>query len=229
MTGRAVTLDAADGQRIAGTLWQPEAAAVPGVVLVPGSVHERDAYGQALPRLLGAHVAALALDIRGRGGSREPVPFHAMGPAQRAAVRLDVEAAAAYLARQPGIDAGRIAVVAEQDSADPAVLACASNGAVAGAALISGRLSAASKRALRALRAPVLCLVSKEDRHGLRDMVDAYLASPDRRSRLIVFEGIGFGTTMFGAWQFLHPQEAPIEQAVAEWLIGILGAGGQTR
>ena len=217
---RDVTFETSDGWRIGGALFVPaDKSKVAGVILVHGSRHEKDAYGQALPRLLNEQgIATLRIDIRGRGASREPLVFNAFAPEQRRAVRLDILAAIDFLASRPGVDGRRVAVVAEQDSASPAALACAKDRRVAAFVLLSGRLSQQAKVEMAAARFPVFCLVSKEDRRGFKDMTDAYLSSDNRLSRLKVFEGIGFGTTMFSAWQYEFPKEEPIENMIGAWL-----------
>jgi dienelactone hydrolase len=217
---REITFKASDGWQIAGSISIPKTRGkAPGVVLIHGSRHEKDAYGQALPRLLSEQgIAMLRIDIRGRGASREPLTFNSMAPEQRKGVRLDVEAAVDFLASQPGVDSRRIAIVAEQDSANPALIASAKDRRVAAFVLLSGRLSQTAKDEMAAATAPVFCLVSKEDRRGFKDMTDVYLSSRSRRSRLKVFEGIGFGTTMFSAWQYEFPNEQPIEQMLGLWL-----------
>ena len=217
---REVTFKTADGWQIAGSISIPNAkSGVAGVVLIHGSRHEKDAYGQALPRMLYEQgIATLRIDIRGRGASREPLTFNSMAPQQRRAVSLDILAAVDFLASQPGVASRRVAVVAEQDSATPAVVACAKDKRVAAFVLLSGRLSQKAKGEMAAASFPIFCLVSKEDRRGFKDMTDAYLSSRNRLSRLKVFEGIGFGTTMFSAWQYEFPKEQPIENMIGVWL-----------
>ncbi|HSE97845.1 MAG TPA: hypothetical protein VLD57_06195, partial [Blastocatellia bacterium] len=75
-----------------------------------------------------------------------------------------------------------------------------------------------AKEEIASTRFPIFCLVSKEDRRGFKDMTDTYLSSDHSLSRLKVFEGIGFGTTMFSAWQYEFPKEEPIEQTIGAWL-----------
>lgn len=220
VTEKNVTFATSDGWQIAGSLQIPKIKGkTPGVVLVHGSRHEKDAYGQTLPQMLwDRSFATLRIDIRGRGASSAPLGFHSMAPGQRKGVRLDVEAAIGFLTSQSGVDRRRIAIAAEQDSADATVIACATNRRVATYVLISGRLSRQAKDAITTISAPIFCLVSKEDGRGFKDMTDAYLASGNAHSRLKVFDGIGFGTTMFSAWQFEFPDEQPIEQMIADWL-----------
>jgi dienelactone hydrolase len=237
---REVTFQTSDRWQITGSLYVPRSQArVPGVVLVHGSRHESDAYGNlaapGIPQTLSRRgVETLRIDIRGRGASHEPRAFQALAPAEREAVRLDVEAAISFLASQPGGDARRIGVVAEQDSANAAVLASAKDRRVLASILISGRLSRAAKEAIAASHAPVYCLVSKEDRRGFQDMTDAYLSSKSAHSRLRVFEGLALGTTMFSAWRHEFPHEPPIDELAAVWLAERLSAavnvsGGRAR
>jgi dienelactone hydrolase len=234
MTGeREVAFKAADGWQIAGLLYIPErATSVPGVVLVHGSRHEGDAYGQltsaGLPHSLSKHnVAVLRIDIRGRGASREPRVFNSFAPEEKKQVTLDVKAAIECLAAQPGVDAKRLGIVAEQDNAHAAALASARDRRIMAHVFISGRLGESAKKAMEKVSTPIFCLVSKEDRHGFKDVTDVYLASNNKQSRLKVFEGIGFGTTMFSAWQFEYPQEQPIEDMIGVWLGEKLNRSGK--
>ncbi len=215
---REVTFKASDGWQISGLMHIPhDKRKVPGVVLVHSSRHEGDAYGNVtapglLQTLSRQGVATLRIDIRGRGASREPREFHSLAPEQRAAVRLDIEAAINFLAAQSRVDVERIGIVSEQDTANSAVIASAGDARVTAHVIISGRLSDAAKKALAATTAPVFCLVSKEDRRAFKDMTDAYLLSKSELSRLKVYEGLPFGTTMFSAWRFEFPKEQPLDQ-----------------
>lgn len=232
---REVTFKTSDGWQIVGTMQIPKSdSKVAGVVLVHGSRHEADAYGQVatpgLPQTLSQQgVATLRIDIRGRGASLGPRGFHSMTPEQREAVRLDVEAAISFLASQPEVKRSRIGIVAEQDTANAATIAGAKNRGVAGFILISGRLSQSAKDAIRATDAPVLCLVSKEDDRGFRDMTDAYLSSKNNQSRLRVFEGLALGTTMFSTWRNEFPDKQPLEEEAGIWLAEMLNAQRKAR
>lgn len=228
-----VEFETADGWRIHGALAapsvpEPATDSLPGVaavLLVPGTKHEHDAYGGRFVRALTAlGVASLALDLRGRGRSRGARAFHEMAPRQRARARLDVEAALAHLAADARVDAARLAVVGEQDGARYALEGSAGRD-VAAYALVSGRPGPRGAEIVAASAAPVLGLVSKEDRKALRELVAVHAASTHPDSEVRVFEDLGFGTTMFTGWAFLHPDEPAMEQKLAEWLAGRLSAG----
>jgi len=232
---REVAFKTSDGWRIKGLLHAPkDEGKAPGVVFVHASRHESDAYGNlsapGIPQTLSKHgIATLRIDIRGRGASREPRVFNSLAPAERDGVRLDVEAAIGFLAAQSGVDAKRIGVIAEQDSANEALLAAAKDKHVAAFILISGRAGDEAKKAIASSAAPVYCMVSKEDRRGFQDMTAAYLASKSKHSRLRVFEGLAMGTTMFSAWRFERADEPPIDEIAAEWMAERLKAGYKTR
>ena len=227
---QTVEFQSSDGWRIVGTLHIPTAKTkTPGVVLVHGSRHESDAFGQvASPSLadtLSQHgLATLRIDIRGRGASREPRRFYSMSPEQRDGVLLDVEAAIEFLAETTGIKSNRIGVVGEQDTAGASLIAASTRKNVAACVLISGRLNRFAMDAFAETRKPIFCLVSKEDRRGLKDMVDVYLSSKNKHSRIKVFEGLALGTTMFSTWRHEYPSEIPIEDSIAEWLAENLGS-----
>jgi hypothetical protein len=218
-----VRLTAADGVAIGG-VWRatPDGPPPAGVVLVPGSRHERDAYGSLPNALEEVGLGSLRIDVRGRGSSLGAVPFSRMAPMQRRAVRLDVAAAvehAASLVRAPA----RLGLIVEQDTAANAVEAIADDERVTAVVVLSarrgGRLTAAVSRRPIA----IFGLVSSEDRVGVRATADAYLASAEGPSRLEVFHGLGFGTTMFSSRQFEHPDAQPLETMIAVWLVAQFG------
>jgi dienelactone hydrolase len=218
--GQAVQLKASDGWLLGGTLHRPAGrGSFPGVVLVPGSRHEQDAYGPDIVAMFTTMgVAVLAIDLRGRGASRGTVPLADMAPGQRLDVRLDVASAIDHLAQNATAGVHPICVVTEQDSSAPTLLACADDPRVVGVAVLSPRLGNVSRRAASRAGQPVCIIVSKEDRQGLRDSVDLYTASRDPRNRLVLLDGVGIGTTMFSTWRFEHRDEPPIEESVVSWL-----------
>jgi dienelactone hydrolase len=190
----------------------------PGILLVPASMHERDAFGVQLVRLLtGLGATVAATDIRGRGDSREPTAFASLPPGQLLAVRGDVAAALDLLAAQPTVDPARLVVFAEQDTADSAAFTAAVDRRVSALVLISARLGSDTLAAIAARRLAVCGLVGKEDAVGMLSVTAAYRASAAGPSRLRVVAGLGPGTTMFAAWQYLHPDRPTLEEWLAAW------------
>lgn len=215
--------EAADGWSIGGLLSPAAddagtgAGGVPGVVLVPGSRHERDAYTTIADHLAQAGLASLRIDVRGRGSSLGRRRYAQMAPGERRRVALDVAAALDAVATTDGVDATKLAVIAEQDTAADALAAAAADQRVAAVVVISARRAARVAAGIAARPVPVLGLVSNEDTEGLRGTVDAYLAGTDG-GQLHVFDGLGFGTTMLSTRQFEHPDLEPIESIIASWL-----------
>jgi dienelactone hydrolase len=221
-----VDFDAADGWPIRALLRVPEAArrpgGTPGVVAVPGSRHERDAWTQVATALATVGVSVLQIDIRGRGASTNGTPWATMGPAQRRRVALDVAAAVAHLAGVVYVASGRLGLLVEQDTAAVALEAVTGDGRVAALAVLSARDPGRTRAAVEQRRAPVYGLVSVEDRDGLRATVDAYLAAPPEGSRLDVFHGLGVGITMASVLQFERPDEQPLDARLSAWFAAVL-------
>jgi dienelactone hydrolase len=86
--------------------------------------------------------------------------------------------------------------------------------------LLSGRVSEGTKEAVTS-RAdlPILCVVSKEDKVSLSDMVDIYKTTRNPASDLMVHSDIGLGNAMFIMWAAKHPDEKPLQETVTEWLV----------
>jgi dienelactone hydrolase len=220
-TDTEVVFSAADGWPIGGLLARPDGAArspMPAVVMVPGSRHERDAYNEVAAALRGYGITSLRIDVRGRGASRGTTAYAALAPRERRHVSLDVEAALDHLAASDDVEAGRLALVAEQDTAAAALEAVGDDERVSAVVLISARDGGRLEAALARRAPPVLGLVSKEDREGLRATVDGFLAGRPGASRLEVFAGLGIGTTMFSARRFEYAGAEPLEDLIAAWL-----------
>jgi dienelactone hydrolase len=218
-TDREVAFAAADGWTIGGLLRLPaddSSRPAPAAVLVPGSRHERDAYTTLVDALAERGVGSLRIDVRGRGSSRGARSYARMAPRQRQRVSLDAAAALDHLVSHPAVDATRIGFVGEQDTAADALAGLASDDRLRAVVVLSARRGVRLEEGV-AQRA-VLGLVSSEDRAGLRGTVDAYLAGAPATSRLAVFRGLGFGTTMFSTRQFEHAEAEPLEVMIASWL-----------
>jgi dienelactone hydrolase len=228
-TSSEVEFTAADGWPIHALLRVPEAAEHAGVVAVPGSRHERDAWTQVGIALAASGTSVLQIDIRGRGSSTNGTPWATMGPAQRRRVALDVAAAVDHLAAVEGVDSTRLGLLVEQDTAAPALEAVAADARIAALAVLSARDPARTRAAVEQRRAPVFALVSVEDRDGLRATVDAYLAAPSEGSRLDVFHGLGVGITMASVLQFERPAERQLDARLSSWFADRLAPTGPVR
>tara|TARA_Y100000590_G_scaffold442858_1_gene571512 strand:+ start:1962 stop:2648 length:687 start_codon:yes stop_codon:yes gene_type:complete len=189
----------------------------PGVITVPASLHQRDAWLQTADTLAETGIASLLMDIRGRGMSTGNRTYAQMGPLQRRNVRLDVTAAISQLAQIPGVDPNCLAIVGEQDTAVEALEAAVGDSRIKAACILSARHRVRLTRALGQRPIPVFGIVSAEDRLGLRATTDAYLAAPEGLSRLDVYRGLGIGITMASVLRFESPDQTPLEATIAEW------------
>jgi hypothetical protein len=219
------TFDTSDGWPIGALLRLPAdagGATSAGVLAVPGSRHERDAWTQTAMALVEHGCAVMQIDIRGRGASANGVRYSEMGPGQRRRVALDVAAAVDELANIAGVDGSRLGLLVEQDTAADAIEAVAGDGRVQALAVLSARHAGRVAAAVAARGVPVYGMTSVEDREGLRATVDAYLAAPAGQSRIDVFRGLGVGITMASVLQFERPEESPIEARLASWMADTL-------
>src|SRR5215471_8290155 len=218
---KEISFQAEDGWRIYATLHLPEGAApnrtVSAALLLHGAGHDREAFASFVypgmaQILVSQGVAVLRIDWRGRGQSIASQEYHSFTTEQKAKIPLDVSAALGFLASQPEIDPGRMAVFAEEISAEWAVKGSLGNSGVKALAFISGRVSQEAKKKLAAnSRLPVLCVVSKEDQQGFEDMSEVFAASENQESDLLVYENMGMGTAMFTAWRYKYPDKKGVE------------------
>jgi dienelactone hydrolase len=261
-----VSFQSEDGVTIFGSLHLPAEASpdhkVPAVLLLHAAGHDRDAFTSfvypGLAQILSAAgVASLRIDWRGRGQSINELEYHSFTPEQRAKIYLDVRAALDFMAAQGEIDAERLAVCAEEVSAEWAVAGGANDPRVKAFAFISGRLSTETQALLAARpQLPILCVVSKEDSAGFGDMTSVFANSNSPESDFRVYEDMGIGTTMFTLWRYKYPdqkgvdflakqlgvntekiglvpkdpgEEKPIENVISNWIVDRLKAVGRVK
>jgi dienelactone hydrolase len=262
---KEISFQTEDGWTIYGTLYMPAEAGAdrtaPAALLLHGAGHDRDAYASfvypGIAQILASHgVAALNIDWRGRGQSIGELEYHSFTNEQREKIFLDVRAALNFMAELPEIDGARLAILAEETSANWAVLGSDGDGRVKALAFISGRFGDKARARLAARdRTPVLCVVSKEDKPGFADMSALYARSKSEESDFRLYEDMGIGTTMFALWRYRFPDERgvgflakqgvdtekiglvpkdpgdekPIEDVICDWMVGRLKALGRTR
>lgn len=141
-------------------------------------------------------------------------------------MQLDVREAVKFLALQKEVDSNRIAIVAEEVSADAAVLGAMGDSRVKLFAFLSGRLSQEAKDCIASESIPVLCVVSSDDRLGFADMTEVYSRSTHPQSDISVHRNAGIGTTMFFLWRHRFPEAKPMDEQIADKVSDYLGALG---
>lgn len=218
---KEISFQTSDGWQIHGSLHLPDSASpdrpAPAVLLLHAAGHDRDAftsfvYPGMAQILVQQGVAALRIDWRGRGQSIGEMEYHSFTEEQRAQIHLDVRAGLNFLASQPEVDQGRLAICAEEVSAEWSVTGSAADPRVKALAFISGRLSETARQMLaRRETLPTLCVVSKEDDEGFADMSLVYGESNHPESDFRVYEDMGIGTTMFTLWRYKYPDQKGVD------------------
>lgn len=161
--GQPLQLRTPDGITLAATFYEAADDVAPAVVLVHMFTRTKDDWQPLAERLQAVGVTALAIDLRGHGGSggaAEPSP----------AMALDVQAAVGFLAGRQGTRA--VGLVGASLGATAALLAAAESPLVRGVALLSPSSDYRGVRLDAALRKygsrPLLLVTSSEDPYALR-------------------------------------------------------------
>lgn len=162
---RPIQLRAADGTTLTATLYEAVASPAPAVVLVHMLTRTKEDWRAFAGRLQAAGATALAIDLRGHGGSGGSA-------APSAAMALDVQAAVAWLGARGEVRQGAIAVVGASLGATLAVMAAAESPSVRGVVLLSPASEYRGVRLDTGLRKyggrPLLVVASAEDPYALR-------------------------------------------------------------
>jgi dienelactone hydrolase len=226
-----VSFETEDGWTIYGTYTIPASYKsgdkLPAALLLHASMHSQTVWvGYPGWAKIQESIATLRIDWRGRGKSREPIPYIYSSPTQRDRVALDVAAALNFLATQKEVDASRLGVVAEELTASPAVIGALEDPRVRVMVLLSGVLNQRAIELLRTnLTKPMLFIVSKEDERSFNDSTEAYNLAGSAESEIWVQDGLGVGATMGSVWRNKYTDQ-PIEKAIdytaGEWLVNKL-------
>jgi dienelactone hydrolase len=230
---KEVSFESEDGWRLRGVMSRPTTTArsAPAVVFLHSYEHDRDVFGYyiypGLAEIVAARgVATLRYDLRGRGRSMGSKELHSLSGDELSRLYLDVRAAMGFLEKQRGVDGLRIGIVAEQQSAEAAVMAWSGDPRVRAITLLTGLLSDAATNQIAANPdIPLFLIASKEDRKSFKDMATAYNLTRNPNSRIRVYKNLGMGTGMFGFSRLLHPEERPIEEDIADWMSDRLKVG----
>lgn len=178
--GQPVQLRASDGIALAATYYEAGGGQAPAVVLVHMFTRSKDDWRPFAERLQSAGLTALALDLRGHGGSGGAA-------APSPAMALDVQAAVSFLAARQGVRG--IAVVGASLGASAALLAAAESPLVRGTVLLSPASDYRGVRLEAALRKygnrPLLLVTSSEDPYALRTVRGMVTAATTAREQRV--------------------------------------------
>lgn len=201
-----VSFRASDGVILAATWHEPSFRPAPAVILVHMLGRSRRDWEGLAPRLAGAGIGALALDLRGHGDSAWQGPS---GEAPDYSVLLrDVEAARRFLATRSDVRHSRIGLVGASIGANLAALEAAADAGITSVALLSPSLDYRGLRIEAAVRKygsrPMLLVVSDDDAYARRSAGDLVKAGGGIRE-LLTLSGAGHGTNMLGRAPELGP------------------------
>lgn len=232
---KQVSFEAEDGWRIYGTLTLPEGLndgqRLPAALLVHGGEHDQSVFN-TYPgwAKIQERLVTLRIDLRGKGKSRGALASHSFTSEQKGHIYLDVKGALTFLQSQPHVDTSRIGIVAEEDSADAAVLGAIGNPNVKTVVFLSGELGERAKDYIAANdQIAVLAVVSKEDRASFPDMAAVYSLSRNPASDIFVFDDLGRGAAMGSVWRDKFPNDKPIDFILGEWLVARLAELGERK
>jgi dienelactone hydrolase len=188
-----VTLTAEDGVQIAGTLWEPGGRAGAAVVMVAGPLHGRSAWARVGEQLAARGMVALAIDLRGQGGSGDDP-----GEDRTAYVR-DLLAAFRFLQARPDAHVSSIGIAGASLGATLAVLATGLQPAVRSLVLLSPVTDFRGLKIEEPLKRvgerAVLLIASGEDAYAARSARALAQTGPGLRE-LQLLDGAGNGTRM---------------------------------
>ena len=221
-TPRGVDITAADGVTLKGTLF---AAARPGpaVLLLHQCDGQRTLWDPLGLRLAKAGVTALAVDYRGYGESGG-VPHDRLTPQQEHAVSAekwpgDIDAALAFLLRQPGVQPGRVGAGAGSCGVNNALALARRNKQVRALALLAGGTDREGRLFLHADGGPPVFTAAAADdpyMNFVEVMQWLHGVSRDPRSRFAQYPAGGHAALMFRT----HPGLA---DTIATWFSAVLG------
>jgi dienelactone hydrolase len=225
---KVVTYPTEDGQTLHATLHLPPPGNAPfgGIVLFaePGWIVRATFDTANLGRQLAAKhgMAALTVDFRGTGSNVNGRLLETFSSEDFEKLQLDVRGALKFLASQNGVDADRLGIVSVGRGAHYALLEAAQNPAVQAHVIISGDLGDRAKQYIASRSdIPILCLASKNDKRGFREMAEASTLSDNEHSDFLLGRA-GHGTVMFNRTKGLGEQ-------VTQWLAdNVQGLGNQT-
>ena len=207
-SGRAVTFPSLDGTPLSGEIFEASSRPAPAVVLVHMLTRSKSEWGNLPDRLQDAGITALAIDLRGHGGSS--------GSAQSLAEMVqDVRAAAQWLSARPGVRPGSTGLVGASLGASLSLLAAVDLPSVRAIGLLSPSLDYRGLRTdiglIKRLEGRALWLAaSAEDPLALRTLHD-FAAEPSGPREQMISNAVAHGTVLL-------ERDADVGRALVDWL-----------
>jgi dienelactone hydrolase len=207
---KSVTLDTADGWRIAGWYWAPASpkGKAPGVILLHQFGRDKASWGAIPAQLVKQGYAVVAIDLRGHGesvgpGGQRVAPKELTDPDYTAMLR-DVRAADQYLGAQPGVDRERIGIIGASIGADLAIIYLSASRHVRTAVCLSPGLNYHGLKPLEFMQAvdkrPLYLIAGQGDTDSAKAADELSKAGTvDGPKSLRLLDGSAHGTDLFAA------------------------------
>ena len=218
---RVVDVSATDGVTLKGTLFR-SASAGPAVLLLHQCDDSRTVWDPLGQRLAAAGITALAIDYRGfgeSGGAR----YDALSNEQKAALTAttwpgDFDSALTFLARQSGVDAGRLGVVGGSCGVNNVIHLAQRRANIKALVLLAGPADREARTFISAPGAPpVFTAAAADDRYGDFVLVSSWQfgISPRTESRFAQYRDGGHAAVVFRS----HPELADL---IVQWFGAVL-------
>ena len=206
--GRGVTLTSLDGTPLTGEMYEASSRPAPGVVLIHMLTRNKGDWDSLANRMQDAGITALAIDLRGHGGSSG-------SPQELPAMVQDVRAAVQWLSVRQGMRPGAIGIVGASLGASLALLAAVDLPLVRAIGLVSPSLDYRGLRTDTSLLKKIggrsiWLAASTEDPLALRTLHD-FAGEPSGPREQMVSSAKGHGTTLLNA-------DHDVGRALVDWL-----------
>jgi dienelactone hydrolase len=220
---RVVDITAPDGLMLKGTLFVAPTPG-PGVLLLHQCDEQRKVWEPLGAQLARSGVTALSIDYRGYGESGGR-PHEQLSPAELAAMSsekwpADIDAAFAFLARQPGVDTTRMAAAGGSCGVQAAVYVAQHHSNVKALALLAGGTNRMRREYLASASAPpIFTAAAADDKYADFVSIMGWHAALSRsaQSRMAQYRDGGHAAIVFRA----HPDLA---DSIARWFAVVLKA-----
>ena len=223
VAGSPVTLQAADGTRLAATYYSADEKPGPGILLCHQCNRDRSSWNELAEKLARAGFHVLTVDYRGFGQSGGPrhgdLPAAERDRVVRDVWPRDLDLAFAYLRARPGVTA-TLGAGGASCGVNNSIKLSKRHPEIQSLVLLSGGTDRSSRQRLQEKSSPPLLVAAADDDGGVVQYMEwAEAASGNPVNRFVEYQTGGHGTEMFQA----HPE---LQGEIVAWYEAtLLGKG----